>query len=125
VVLVEVVPWCCLFVSKVPSGKPYGRGRLSTIDLLVQNSLDQLIFVLEILFNFVTKQPVLMRRSTVLGLPLQLVLPWLHPTVLDIVPKSEDGRKKKVFLAKTKRLKLTMLLMDGTAVFCYGHKLQT
>jgi hypothetical protein len=52
-----------------------GRGRLSTVDLLVLTSLDQLIFKLKILFAFVTKQATLMRRSTVLSLPLQIVFP--------------------------------------------------
>ncbi len=48
------------------------RGRLSTVDLRVQTSLDQHIF-LKILFIFVTKQANLIRRSFVLSLPLQLV----------------------------------------------------
>jgi len=46
-------------------------GRLSTVDLLVQLSLEQLIFKLKILFTFGT----LMRRSTVLSLPRQLGFP--------------------------------------------------
>jgi hypothetical protein len=41
----------------------------------VLNSLDQLIFKLKIVFAFVTKQATLMRRSTVLSLPLQFVFP--------------------------------------------------
>jgi hypothetical protein len=43
------------------------------VDLLVLTSLDQLIFILKILFTFDTKQAILIRRSTVLSLPLQLV----------------------------------------------------
>ncbi len=44
---------------------------LSTNDLFALTSLDQLLFVLKILFTYVTKQATLMRRSTVLSLPLQ------------------------------------------------------
>ena len=47
-------------------------GRLSTVDLL---RLDPLIFKLKILFIFLTKLPTLIRRSTVLCLPTQLVFP--------------------------------------------------
>ncbi len=46
---------------------------LSTVDLLVLASLDQLLFLLEILFIFVTKQATLVRKSTMLSFPLQLV----------------------------------------------------
>ncbi len=46
---------------------------LGTVDLLVLTSLVQLIFILKILFTYFTKQVTLMRRSTVLNLPLQLV----------------------------------------------------
>jgi len=48
---------------------------VSTIDLLVLTSLDQLIFMLKVLFTFNTKQANLMRGATELSLPLQLVLP--------------------------------------------------
>jgi hypothetical protein len=44
------------------------------VDLLVLTSLDQLLFILEILFTFDTKQVTLMRRSAVLIPLLQLVL---------------------------------------------------
>jgi hypothetical protein len=50
-------------------GKPNLSGRLSTVDLLVQTG--QLI----ILFTYVTKQPTLIRMSTVQSLPLKLVFP--------------------------------------------------
>jgi len=40
-------------------------------DLLVLTSLYQLLFKLKLYFSFFTKQPTLMRRSTVLILPLQ------------------------------------------------------
>jgi len=39
--------------------------------------LDQLIFILKILFSFFTKQATLRRRSTVLGLSPQLAFPGL------------------------------------------------
>ncbi len=51
-----------------------GEGSV-TIDILAQTSLDPLIFKLKKLFTLVTKQATLIRRSTVLSLPLQLVFP--------------------------------------------------
>ncbi len=40
------------------AGKSYLTGRLSTIDLLVQTSLDQILFILKILFTlFQNKLP--------------------------------------------------------------------
>jgi hypothetical protein len=48
------------------------RGMISTIGLLVRTSLDQLLILLKILFAFLTKQAILIWRSTVLSLPLQL-----------------------------------------------------
>jgi hypothetical protein len=56
-------------------GKSYRGGRLNTVDLLVLTSLDQLGFILKILFSFFTKQATW--RSTVLSLPPQLVFPAL------------------------------------------------
>ncbi len=50
-------------------------GKLSTVDLLVLTSKDQVLFILQALFSFLTKQVVLMRRSTVLSPPLQLAFP--------------------------------------------------
>ncbi len=55
------------------TGTPYKRGRLSTVDLLVLTCLYHRLFILKILFTFLTKQAFLMRRHTVLSLPLQLV----------------------------------------------------
>jgi hypothetical protein len=43
------------------------------VDLLVLTSLEQLILILKILFMYFPKQATLMRRSTVLSLPPQLV----------------------------------------------------
>jgi hypothetical protein len=56
--------------------------KFSTVDLLVPTSSDKLLFKkLKILFTLVAKQATLMRRSTVLILPLQLVFPGLtHDT---------------------------------------------
>jgi hypothetical protein len=51
------------------------NGRLSTVNLLVLACLDKLLFILKISFTFLTKQATLMRRSTVLRLPPQLVFP--------------------------------------------------
>ncbi len=42
---------------------------------LVPTSLDELVFHLKFFFTFLTKQANLMRRSTVLGLPPQLIFP--------------------------------------------------
>jgi hypothetical protein len=56
------------------TGKSYRRGKLSTVDLLVLTSLDQLPF-LKILLTSFTKQASSMRGSTVLSLPSYLVFP--------------------------------------------------
>ncbi len=53
------------------------KGRLSMVDLLVLSSLDQLLFIMKILFRCFTKQATLLRRSTVPSLPPQLVFPGL------------------------------------------------
>jgi hypothetical protein len=57
------------------SVNPYWRGRLGTVDLLVLTSLDHLVILLKILITFYTKQATIMRRSTALSLPYQLVVP--------------------------------------------------
>jgi hypothetical protein len=46
--------------------------RLNTVNLLVLTGLDQLIFYIEDIYLFI-KQGTLMRKSTVLNLPPQLV----------------------------------------------------
>jgi hypothetical protein len=61
--------------ATLAAGNPYWKGRLSTVDLLVLTSLDQLLLILPILFSFFTNKATLMRRSTVLSLPLRLVFP--------------------------------------------------
>ncbi len=58
------------------AGRPFkGRltkgGRLSTVDLLVLASLEQLIFILKYCLPVFTKQAMLIRRSTVMSLLLQ------------------------------------------------------
>ncbi len=52
------------------------KGRINTVDLLVLTSLDQLLFLLKLYFS-IFKQPILMRRSTVLSLPLQEEFPGM------------------------------------------------
>jgi hypothetical protein len=55
----------------VETGNPYGRGKLCTVDLLVLTApLD-----IEKVIYFVVKQATLMKRSTVLSLPVQLGIP--------------------------------------------------
>jgi hypothetical protein len=49
------------------------KGRLSTVDLLVLTSSDQLLLILKILFTFITIQATLMWRSTVQSLHPRLV----------------------------------------------------
>jgi hypothetical protein len=65
---------------KSEAGNPYRKGRLSTVGLFELTS--SALFIMIILFTFLQKQAVLMRRSTVLSLPLQLVFPgWDDATV--------------------------------------------
>ncbi len=49
----------------------YRKGRISTVDLLILPSLYQLLYILKILFDSVSKRATLIGRSTVLNLPLQ------------------------------------------------------
>ncbi len=58
---------------------PYWRERLGTFELLLQTIWYQLLFKLEIFFTYYTKQATLTKRSTVLSLPLQFVLPDSAP----------------------------------------------
>ncbi len=60
--------------------KHYWKGRLSTVDLLVQSRFNQALFIFKLLLAFITKQAFLMRRSSVLSFPLKLVFPaWTVP----------------------------------------------
>ncbi len=61
----------CLTNLHPQSGKPYWRGRISTVDLLVLISLDVLLLI----FTYITNQAFLIRRRTVLSLLHQLVFP--------------------------------------------------
>ncbi len=70
-----------LSFSTIESGNPYWKGKIGTVDLLARASLDQLIFKLKNIFNLVTTQATLMRRSTVLSLPFQLMFPELVLTI--------------------------------------------
>ncbi len=69
-------------------GNPYIRERLSTVDLLVLTSLDLLLLISRTLFFF-TKHGDLIRRSTVLSLPLRLVFPAL--ATLDNISRAMQG----------------------------------
>ena len=63
-------------------GKPYWRGRLSTVDLLILTSLDQLIFILKVFIGILKKQVTLMRRSNVQSHPFQLMFPGYSYNIL-------------------------------------------
>jgi hypothetical protein len=65
-------------------GNTNWRGKFRTIHLLVLTSLDHMLLILKTLFF--AKQRTLKRRSTVLSLPFQLVLPAL--TFLKYVPNT-------------------------------------
>ncbi len=73
-----------IFLTLPRPGKPYWRGRLSTVDLLVLTGLDQLLLIVKILFTFFTNQATLMRRSTVLSFSLRLVFPASPLTRLSV-----------------------------------------
>ncbi len=51
IMLSVVMLTAIMLVVIAPTGNPYGRGRLSTVDLLVQTSFDQHIFIWNILFK--------------------------------------------------------------------------
>ncbi len=57
------------FAQTPEAGKTYQRGKLSTVDHLVLTSLEQLLFIRNILLTVFTKQANSMRRSSVLSLP--------------------------------------------------------
>jgi hypothetical protein len=59
--------------------------KLNTVNLLVLTGLDQLIFYIEDIYLFI-KQGTLMRKSTVLNLPPQLVFRGLGFILLGITP---------------------------------------
>jgi hypothetical protein len=57
------------------SGNPHWRGRLSTVWPPCTNQFRSAPFDIENIIYFLTKNAALLRRSTVLSLPLQLVFP--------------------------------------------------
>jgi hypothetical protein len=70
---------------------PYWREKIGTVDLLILINSDMLLFILKNFF-FSTKQPILMRRSTVPSLPFSkgsLVLGYFssHSNVFLFWPK--------------------------------------
>jgi hypothetical protein len=69
---------CLLSLPSIKSqidipGIPYGRERISTVDLLAPTSSDQLFYILKLcnILIFLQKQVILIRRSTVLRYSLQ------------------------------------------------------
>ncbi len=54
--IIILLPWNIQTNIKAKSGKSYKRGRLSTVELLVLNSLVQPLFILKILLAFFTKR---------------------------------------------------------------------
>ncbi len=77
--LVETTQLCIINVY-IKTGKSCCWGGISTFDLLVQTSLDELPFNIESIIYFFTKQATLTRRSTVLspspsvGIPCSIFL---------------------------------------------------
>ncbi len=66
----------CLYVS---TGKPYGRGRLNTVDLLVLTCIDQLLYKLNNFLPFFTKRSHLNEEGN-LSEPFPSVrIPWSLP----------------------------------------------
>jgi hypothetical protein len=76
-------------------GSPRRGGKLSTVDLLVQASLDLLAFMLKALFAFVTQRATLLGRPTVLSLPPQLAFPDLTKATAKAVELLLRTRKKE------------------------------
>ncbi len=89
----KLAPKIWLVRSLFP-GKTFWRGRTSTVDLLVLTSLDQLLFVLKKYFPQFTKQPILIRRSTVLSPSPSVRVPWLFHF---LIPLSRRPRHKTFF----------------------------
>ncbi len=80
--------------------KPYWRGKLSAADFHVLTSLDQLIFILKILFAFVTKQATFTRRSTLLILPLQLAS---HGSTNELLPLASSNFTYSLLLLSARK----------------------
>jgi hypothetical protein len=80
---------------------------LSTVDLLVLTSLIQFIFILKIVFTCFTKQATLMRRSTGLSLPLQLVFPGCG-----LLSKLQEALERSSHLTLSKEISKSNKLMQ-------------
>ncbi len=101
------------------SGKSYRRGRFCTVDLLALTSLDQLLFILKISFSFLVKQPILMRRSTVLSLSFQLVFPvYIYSPLCGV-----SCRVKKFYSTGPKRFFDKNKRLEPRRTECNGKKL--
>ncbi len=59
----------------IEAGKTKWRERLSTVDLLVITTLEQLIFMLKIVFTLLEKQATSRGGQMYLAFPFQLVFP--------------------------------------------------
>jgi hypothetical protein len=66
----------CLHVS---TGKPYGRGKLSTFDLLVLTSLNQLLYKLKKIFTFLQKTSYLNEEGNLTEPFPSVRIPWSLP----------------------------------------------
>jgi hypothetical protein len=82
---------CCRRMTSGQPGNPYSVVKLSTVDLLVLSSLDQLLFLLKILIILATKQATLIWRSFILSLPFQIVFPG--PTFHSLVGSTSFGQQ--------------------------------
>ncbi len=90
--------WVTFYSMSWP-GKPYWRGRLSTFDLRVLTSLNQM--VMKIWFSFVTKQATLVRRSTVLTFPPHLGFPCHGPLLvsLNIISNNNENNELSIWIS--------------------------
>ncbi len=70
---------CLEFLSFLSVGprNPYWSGRISRVDLLVLTNLDQLIFILNILFTFFHKTSYLNEKSKCTEPSLPVSVPWM------------------------------------------------
>jgi hypothetical protein len=63
---------------RVGARNPYRRGRLSTANLLELTSLDQLLFILKILFTLFYKTRYLNKEVNSTGPSTKFSVPWLE-----------------------------------------------
>ncbi len=87
-------------------GNSYWRERISTVELLVLTSLDQLLLIFKICLFYLTKQG--MRRSMVLSLPLQQGFPDLSQAPIHLFNFCQNplklGMKYPEWLSNTSQL---------------------